>query len=128
MGFPVKAGIKWTGDKQVDRLLGQLEYLCRSSHVGWSKSRKVRFHQFKAFLKFAAGRSGLKNIREIKPSDVKEYVLWRQRQGIREKTILAELSTIRFWHKQIPLRKYNLPPNSVLLGEDELRDRSWKRR
>lgn len=127
MGFPVKAGTRYTGDKQIDRLLSQLDDLYRSSHAGWSKTRKFRFHQFKLFLKFAA-KVGLSDIRYIKPSHVKAFVEWRRKNKISEGTILSDLSTIRFWHKQIPLRKYNMPPNNVLLGEGELRDRSWKRR
>ncbi|MTI84345.1 MAG: hypothetical protein FH756_10665 [Firmicutes bacterium] len=127
MGFPTRAGTRLTRDENVNKLLKQLEVIFYESNAGCKKSRKVRFHQYKAFLKFATVRFGLCDIRNIKPSYVRAFIKWRMGNEIREGTILADLSTIRFWHRQIPLRKYNMPPNDVLLGRGEFRDRSWKR-
>jgi len=128
LGFPVKVRTRYTNNKKIDKLLRQLDDLYRFSHAGWSKTRKFRFHQFKVFLKFVAVRFEPSDIRNIKPSHVKSFVQWRRENKIRESTILSDLSTIRFWHRQIPLRRYDIPPNSVLLGKGDLRDRSWKRR
>ncbi|AGL00964.1 hypothetical protein [Desulfoscipio gibsoniae] len=127
MGFPARAGINMTGNDKVDKLIKQLESIFHSSNAGWKKSRRVRFHQFKLFLKFVGTKFKLDDIGFIRPTQVRAFVEWRRENRIRENTILTDISTIRFWHKQIPLRRYNLPSNELILGDGDLRDRTWKR-
>src|SRR5690554_5933839 len=123
MGFPTRAGTKMIDNDKVNNLFKQLEIIFHSSNAGWKNSRRVRFHQFKLFLKFVGTKFRLDDIRFIRPTHVRAFVEWRRENKIRENTILTDISTIRFWHKQIPLRRYNMPPNEMILGDGDLRDR-----
>ncbi|WP_080996760.1 phage integrase N-terminal domain-containing protein [Neomoorella thermoacetica] len=121
--------IQWkpTGNEAYDRLLGQfVERVARYARGGSIQTRVRKYERYRAFLRFLAAQFGPQDIRNIQPRHVAAYIAHRRRAGVQEKTILAELSIIRWWHNQIPWRKYEMPDNKTLFElEERLDDKTF---
>ncbi|MEW8958719.1 MAG: phage integrase N-terminal domain-containing protein [Moorella sp. (in: firmicutes)] len=121
--------VKWkpTGNENFDRLMGQfVDRIARFARGGSVESRKVKIRRYRLFLEFLAARFAPQDIRNIQPRHVAAYIAHRRQAGVQEKTILAELSIIRWWHNQIPWRKYEMPDNKTLFElEEKLDDKTF---
>ncbi|ACV62289.1 hypothetical protein Dtox_1414 [Desulfofarcimen acetoxidans DSM 771] len=114
----MRASYKKYPEMLVNQLLDQLSDIARQSRAGWVKTRRVRYHQVKPFIHFLGSRFRLKDIRDIQPMHVQAYIKYRlENEKVSDKTVFTDISTIRFWHRQIPMRRYLIPINKLLLGE-----------
>lgn len=119
---------KPTGDARVDRLLEQFVLrLARFARGGRYTGRMDKFKRYKKFLMFVGERYGVQDIRGIQPRHVAAYIRYRREMGIGDKAISNDVSVIRYWHGQIPWRRYDLPENRVLFElEARLDDKTFR--
>lgn len=127
--FCVALRVKWkpTGNAALDRLGEQfVERVAKFARGGSVQGRLEKFRRYKRFLAFVAERFGPEDIRNIQPRHVAAYIRHRRQEGIGEKTILNELAVIRWWHRQIPQRRYEMSDNATLFElEERLYDKTF---
>ena len=125
----MRAKYRENTDPLVNQLLDQLSNIAQQSRAGWVKTRRVRYHQVKPFIRFLGTRFRLKDIRHIQPMHVQAYIKYRlENEKVSEKTVFSDISSIRFWHRQIPMRRYIIPSNKLLLGEMVLNGQEYKQK
>ncbi|WP_066638396.1 phage integrase N-terminal domain-containing protein [Desulfolucanica intricata] len=124
----MKANYREVENTLANALTKQIATVARSSRTGWVKSRRIRFHQIKPFLRFIAEKFMVRDIRNIQPKHVQAYIRHRRELGIKDVTVLSDISTIRFWHKQIPRRGYIIPSNRFLLGDEILNGEKFRQK
>ncbi|RKO65743.1 site-specific integrase [Desulfofundulus salinus] len=110
--------VSWenTGDPVLDRLGRQfVERVARYARGGSYERRMEWYRAYIRFTYFLAERFGPEDIRNIQPRHVAAFIRYLKQLGRSEKTVLHYLSIIRWWHQQIPWRKYELPENNILL-------------
>ncbi|WP_072868166.1 phage integrase N-terminal domain-containing protein [Desulfofundulus thermosubterraneus] len=110
--------VSWenTGNPILDRLGRQfVERVARYARGGSYEKRLERFRKYVKFLCFLAERFAPEDIRNIQPRHVAAFARHLKEQGRSGRTILYYFSIIRWWHRQIPWRKYEMPENKVLL-------------
>ncbi|MBO8128049.1 MAG: hypothetical protein H0Z39_02455 [Peptococcaceae bacterium] len=117
--------IEWkpTGDTTLDRLGGQfVDRVAKFARGGSVQGRLEKFRRYRRFLVFVAERFGPEDLRNIQPRHIAAYIRQRRQDGIGKKAILNELAVIRWWHRQIPWRRYEMPDNTVLFELEEKLD------
>lgn len=120
--------VKWkpTGSAQVDKLGKQfVSQVAVFARGGSYQKRLEKFGQYRRFLIFVAERFGPAGPHNIQPRHIAAY-LHHRRQMVVEKTILDDLSVIRWWHRQIPWYRYEVPDNATLFElEARLNDKEF---
>jgi hypothetical protein len=109
--------VEWkpTGDERTDNLGEQfVNRVGVFARGGPYRRRQEKFDQYRRFLVFVGGRFGSVELRNIQPRHIAAYIHHRRRATIKERTILKELAVIRWWHRQIPWHRYEIPDNATL--------------
>ena len=121
--------VSWepTGDPVLDRLGQQfVERVACHARGGSYARRQVKFNTYLNFLAFLAKQFGPEDIRNIQPRHVAAFIRYLRSKGRSRDRILAYLSIIRWWHGQIPWRKYDLPENRIIFElEARLDDKEY---
>lgn len=110
--------VSWknTGNTNLDRLGQQfVNRVARYAGGGSYEKRMEWYRKYIKFLQFLAERFGPEDIRNIQPRHVAAFSKYLKGLGRSERTVLRYYSIIRWWHRQIPWRKYEVPENKVLL-------------
>jgi site-specific recombinase XerC len=110
--------VSWenTGNPILDRLGRQfVDRVARYARGGSFEKRIEWYRKYIKFLHFLAERFGPEDIRNIQPRHVAAFSKYLKELGRSERTVLRYYSVIRWWHRQIPWRKYEMPENKVLL-------------
>jgi site-specific recombinase XerD len=103
-----------------------VERVARFARGGLIETRRANFRQYRLFIFFLAERFAPEDIRNIQPRHVAAYISFRRTAGMSEKTILNDLSVIRWWHRRIPWGKYVIPDNAALFElEEKLDDKEF---
>ena len=109
-------------------IVEQLNVIARMSNRGSVQARQEYYFKFRHFLFFAAEEFGLNNIRLIEPRHVSLFLLKQVSNGKSLNSVLVYITAIRFWHKQIPGRRYDIPKNKELIaGVNEKNQRRYRR-
>lgn len=118
---------KETKNQAFNRLMNQFtEMVGRKARGGKLDTRITRFRKYKVFLTYVCDDFAPEDIKNIKPTHIAAFVQKRRSEGVKDITIVADLSVIRWWHEQIPWRKYEMPENSqIFLLEDRLNDKQF---
>jgi site-specific recombinase XerD len=109
-------------------LIDQFDQIASRSNHGYVKTRRAHYFPFKRFLAFLAEHSGVSDIRLIEPKHASLFMAHELTGGKSRGTVLRDISAIRFWYRQIPGRRYDMPKNGELIaGVDDKKQRRYRR-
>ena len=108
-------------------LIDQFDQIASRSNHGYVKTRRSHYFTFKRFLAFLSDHSGVSDMRSIEPKHVSMFLV----QELASKpldSVLRSVSAIRFWYKQIPGRRFDIPKNGELIaGVNDKSQRRYRR-
>ncbi len=108
-------------------LVDQFDQIASRSNHGYVKTRRSHYFTFKRFLAFLSDHSGVSDLGSIEPKHVSMF-LAQELAGKQLDNVLRSLSAIRFWYKQIPGRRYDIPKNGELIaGVNNKNQRRYRR-
>lgn len=109
-------------------LIDQFDKIASRSNHGYVKTRRSHYFTFKRFLAFLADHSGVSEMKSIEPKHVSIYLAQELASGKPFDNALRSVSAIRFWYKQIPGRRYDIPKNGELIvGVNDKDQRRYRR-
>jgi site-specific recombinase XerD len=108
-------------------LIDQFDKIASRSNHGYIKTRRSHYFTFKRFLAFLSDHSGVSDMRSIEPKHVSMFLAQESASKPLD-SVLRSVSAIRFWYKQIPGRRYDIPKNGELIaGVDDKNQRRYRR-
>jgi site-specific recombinase XerD len=108
-------------------LVDQFDQIASRSNHGYVKTRRSHYFTFKRFLTFLSDHSGVCDLRSIEPKHVSMF-LAQELASKPPDSVLRSVSAIRFWYKQIPGRRFDIPKNGELIaGVNDKNQRRYRR-
>ena len=92
-------------------LLTQAQKLFRHNRQGSYKTKERYQEAYKRFLCYVGEAYRLEKIANISGKHLSSYAKYMQVKNYSPSTIKTDLAAIRFWHDQIPNKRYILPSN-----------------
>ena len=115
MRLPKSTRLPIESDRQ-RTLINQFDKIASRSNHGYVKTRRSHYFTFKRFLAFLSDHSGVSDMGSIEPKHVSMFLVQELASGKPLDNVLRSVSAIRFWYKQIPGRKYDIPKNGELIA------------
>ena len=113
---------------QAKNLIGQLDRLYKHNRQGSYKTRTRYYEAMKRFCVYLAHEFHLQRLANIGEKHIEDYVEFIYEKNLQISYIKTELSTIRFWHDQIPNARHSIPSNDELNLEQRNfceKERAW---
>jgi hypothetical protein len=127
MRLPKSTRLPIESDRQ-RTLINQFDKIASRSNHGYVKTRRSHYFTYKRFLAFLADHSGVNDMRSVEPKHVSMFLAQELVSGKPLDNVLRSVSAIRFWYKQIPGRRYDIPKNGELIaGVNDKNQRRYRR-
>ena len=98
-------------------LFSQLDKVVKHSKLGSYKTRERYHSACKRFCGFLADHYKLEKLANVAPKHIEAYAKYMQERGLSASTVKTDLTSIRFFHDQLPNAKHTLPDNAKLTLE-----------
>lgn len=109
-------------------MIDQFDKIASRSNHGYVKTRKSHYFVFKRFIAFLVDHSDVGDMKSIEPKHVSMFLAQELASGKPLDSTLRSISAIRFWYKEIPGRRYDIPNNKELIaGVNDKTQRRYRR-